>query len=144
MNNHDDTRNFGRCLLFAIPISVVLWALIIFGISEAFAHHHHYHDEPVVNDTGGGGGGGDKYELNTAGAAIAGAAGTCVRDWTKGMQYCGSWAMVDGDDYDKAVHAFGGGVTTRVDTFALSFYGGVENLDKDSSTYMLTGSINWR
>jgi hypothetical protein len=116
--------------------------------AQARKGHHHDHDDgdtiTTNNTTTNNSGGGSNNDVKTAGVAIAGAAGSCVRDWTQGIQYCASWAMVDGDDYDKAVHAFGGGVTTRVDQFALSFYGGIEDLDKDDKTYMLTGSINWR
>jgi hypothetical protein len=120
--------------------------------AEARKGHDHNHDhdhdqvevEPATNNSSGGGGSNNNNDDYIAGAAVAAAAGTCVRDWTKGMQYCASWAMVDGDYTDRAVHAFGGGVTTRVDQFAISFYGGIEDLDKSDKTYMLSGSINWR
>lgn len=139
---------YSICVLMVI-IAVQAFLTPVRAGGKSHGHGHGHGDTNTTNnyygsDNGGGGSGNSDNDLDTAGAAIAGAAGVCVRDWSKGMQYCGSWAMIDGDDYDKAVHAFGGGVTTRVDQFALSFYGGVENIDKDKSTYMLTGSINWR
>ncbi len=91
---------------------------------------------PVVNN----------YSVIPVGVAIAGASGACVTDWKPGWQKCVSWAMVDVDvdDEDDTVHAFGGGLTTRVDEFAIRVYAGFENFNTDEEAIMFTGSLNWR
>jgi hypothetical protein len=125
-------------------ILMVLIALQAY-LNPAQARKGHDHDTPTPTPTPTGGGGSGSNDENSHGTAIAAAAGTCVRDWTKGMQYCASWAYVDSDySDDDGTHAFGGGVTTRVDELSLSLYGGVENIDKDNTTWLITGSINWR
>lgn len=80
------------------------------------------------------------------GVALAGASGSCVKDWKPGLQKCVFWGMLDLDDTgdDETVHAFGFGVTTRVDQFALHFNGGFENFGDDDQAIMFTGSLNWR
>lgn len=77
------------------------------------------------------------------GTAIAGASGLCVKDWKPGWQKCVSWTMVEVED-EEAVHAFGGGVTTRVDQFAVHLYAGIEDLEGDETTVLIGGSLNWR
>ncbi len=130
--------------IIALLIVIALQAYL----NQAYAHHHDgsgggIETTGTVGVSGGGSSGGN--DENIHGTAIAAAAGTCVRDWTKGMQYCASWAYVDSDySEDDGTHGFGGGVTTRVDELALSIYGGVENIDKDHKTWLVTGSINWR
>jgi hypothetical protein len=125
-----------------IIVVLLLSILQAFIVNTARAHNHH---GGTVDSTGSASVSGGGNDENIHGTAIAAAAGTCVRDWSKGMQYCASWAYVDSDySEDDGTHGFGGGVTTRVDQFALSIYGGVENIDKDHKTWLVTGSINWR
>lgn len=80
------------------------------------------------------------------GVALAGASGSCVKDWNPGLQKCVFWGMLDLDDTgdDETVHAFGMGITTRVDQFALHINGGFENFGDDDQAIMFTGSLNWR
>jgi hypothetical protein len=88
----------------------------------------------------------NNYNVIPVGVAIAGASGSCVKDWKPGWQKCLAWAMVDVDveGDDDTVHAFGGGVTTRVDQFAIHFFGGFENFGTDEEAILFTGSVNWR
>ena len=140
-----------RIKWFAFGVGLVL---LLAAVSEVWAHDHHGHGDTINNTTNNytdgsssansGSSGHSDNDENFHGVSIAAAAGTCVRDWTKGMQYCASWAYLDSDYTDDGVHGFGGGITTRVDEFAVSLYGGVENIDKDNSTWLITGSINWR
>ncbi len=77
------------------------------------------------------------------GTAIAGASGLCVKDWKPGWQKCIAWTMIDVES-DENVHGFGGGVTTRVDQFAVHLFAGIEDIEGDDTTVLIGGSLNWR
>lgn len=77
------------------------------------------------------------------GTAIAGASGLCVKDWKPGWQKCIAWTMIDVEN-EENVHGFGGGLTTRVDQFAVHLFAGIEDLEGDDTTILIGGSLNWR
>jgi len=79
----------------------------------------------------------------SAGTAIASAAGLCVNDWKPGWQKCIAWAAIN-VEHGSPVHGFGGGVTTRVDQFAVHVFAGLEDLEGDETTVLIGGSLNWR
>lgn len=88
----------------------------------------------------------NKYSVVPVGVALAGASGSCVKDWKPGWQKCVFWGMVDVDvdGDDDTVHAFGAGLTTRVDQFAIHINAGFENFNTDEEAIMFSGSLNWR
>ena len=88
----------------------------------------------------------NNYSVIPVGVALAGASGSCVKDWKPGWQKCVFWGMVDvdTDSGDDTVHAFGAGLTTRVDQFAIHINAGFENFNTDEEAIMFSGSINWR
>jgi hypothetical protein len=124
----------------AILLGGLIW-LIGFSVTVGICTAGDYNPAPasntsIVNNT----------SIKPVGVALAAASGTCVKDWKPGWQKCVSWAMldIDTDDDDDTVHAFGGGITTRVDQFAVHFYGGFENFGTDEEAILFTGSLNWR